>query len=97
MRNIQNSPTKKLDLLLKKSVERLIYKERKKLNSVILDSIEITDELGPLQEYTGKIWITQALKDHKAGVLSEEFACIPMHKVFCIELTFNADEVYTML
>jgi hypothetical protein len=97
MRNIQNSPTKKIDPRLKTSVQRLIYKERKKLNSVILDDIEITDEIAPLQEYTSKIWISQALKIHKAGVRSQEFACIPMHKVFCIGRAFNADEVYTML
>jgi hypothetical protein len=38
-----------------KSVERLIYKEHKKLNSIVLDDVEITNELGPLQKYTGKI------------------------------------------
>ena len=54
-----------------KSVERLIYKEHKKLNSIVLDDVEITNELGPLQKYTGKLWITLALEDHKAGVLSE--------------------------
>ena len=56
MRNLRNLPTKKIqhERCHAKSVERLIYKEHKKLNSIVLDDVEITNELGPLQKYTGK-------------------------------------------
>ena len=46
-RNVQNSLSKAIDPGLKNSVHRLIVDERKKLNAVVLEGIEVTDQLGP--------------------------------------------------
>jgi len=97
MRNVQDSPTKSIDPRLKRSVERLVMKERRKIDSIVLEGVVITDQIGPLHSFTEKIWIGDARKAHHEGVESGNPACIPLHKVFCIGRAFNADECYTML
>jgi len=97
MRNVQNSPSKAIDPALKNSVHRLIVNERKKLRTVVLEGIEVTDQLGPLQQLTDRLWFSVAKKAHIDGVRNKQPACIPLHKVFCIGRAFNSDETYTML
>ena len=68
MRNVQNSPSKAIDPVLKNSVHRLIVNERKKLNAVVLEGIEVTDQLGPIQQLTYRIWFSVARKAHIDGI-----------------------------
>ena len=84
IRNVQTSPTKAIDPKLKNSVRRLIMIERKKLHSVTLEGIEVTDQIGPLLQFTDRIWLGAARKAHVQGVQENKPACIPLHKVFCI-------------
>ena len=97
IRNVQTSPTKAIHPRLKHSVRRLIMNERRKLHAVTLEGIEVIDQIGPLQQFTDRIWITDARDAHKEGVKNNQPACIPLHKVFCIGRAFNSDETYTML
>ena len=97
IRNVQTSPTKAIDPKLKNSVRRLIMTERKKLHSVTLEGIEVTDQIGPLLQFTDRIWFPAARKAHVAGVQQNQPTCIPLHKVFCIGRAFNSEEMYTML
>jgi hypothetical protein len=97
IRNLQNSPTKAIDPVLKNSVHRLIVNERKKLNAVLLEGIEVTDQLGTIQQLTDRIWFSVARKAHIAGIQNKQPQCIPLHKVFCIGRAFNSEETYTML
>ena len=50
--NLQDSPTKSIDPRLKRCVERLVMKEHRKIDSIVLKSMVITDQMGPLQEVT---------------------------------------------
>ena len=64
---------------------------------MVLEGIEVTDQLGPIQQLTDQIWFSVARKAHIAGIQNKQPACIPLHKVFCIGRTFNSEETYTML
>ncbi len=97
MRKVQNSPSKAIDPVLKNSAHRLIVNERKKLNAVVLEGIKVTDQLGPIQQLTNRIWFSVARKAHIAGIQNKQQACIPLHKVFCIGRAFNSEETYIML
>jgi hypothetical protein len=67
------------------------------LNAVLLEGIEVTDQLGTIQQLTDRIWFSVARKAHIAGIQNNQPQCIPLHKVFCIGRAFNSEETYTML
>ena len=50
MRWVQHSPIKKLDAVLKNSVQHMIHQERSKLTNVMLEGVEVTTELSSLKK-----------------------------------------------
>ena len=79
IRDVQDSPTKKIDAKLKQSVSRLVRKERKRINKIILEGVPVDNTLGSLAALSDTLWFGKALEQHKAG------NCIPdVHKVYVI-------------
>ena len=95
--NWQESPTKKIDPQLKKSVERMVRKVRKTIESVSLEGVELDGSIGSLQALSDKVWFEDARKAHVAGVKKGEPACIPLHRVHCIARALDPAEQYVFL
>ena len=68
LRNVQESPTKRINNDLKKSVARAIRKERVQANKVTLGGIELDNTLGTLRQITDVFWFKTALKEHRSGI-----------------------------
>ena len=67
LRNIQDSPTKKIDRKLKTSVQNFVRKERRAIKSFLLDGEEIDNTLGSLRRLSDKLWFPEALQSHRDG------------------------------
>ena len=81
LRNIQDSPTKKIDHKLKKSVARLVRKERAQIILVTLDSVTIDNSVGSLARLAEAIWFGEndAVKQHQRG-----HQCMDLFKSYII-------------
>ena len=92
LRNVQNSPTKKIDHRLKKSIARQIRKERKSVNTVILGGVELDTTLGALSRVTDAVWLGTAVSKHQSGT-----KCIELHQVYVIGRQFDAADRMVMI
>ena len=97
IKNVQDSPTKQIDPKLKKSVERLIRRERSKILTVECEGIVLNSDLGSLKQLADKIYMKNALQAHIAGVSGGPPDCIDCFRVFCIGKTFVGVERCAML
>ena len=79
LRNVQDSLTKKIDHKLKKSVARLVRKERAQIISVTLDGVTIDNSVGSLARLAEAIWFGDAVKQHQRG-----HQCIDLFKSYII-------------
>ena len=75
---MQDSQTKHIDAKLKKSVTRLVRKERKNINKILLEGVAINNTNGSLAALSDAIWFGDAVKAHPHG------ECLDVHKVFII-------------
>ena len=91
LRNVQDSPTKRINNDLKKSVARAIRKERVSANKVTLGGIELDNTLGTLRQITDVFWFKTALEDHRNG------NCLDMHQPYIIGRQFDADNRMVVL
>jgi hypothetical protein len=79
IRNVQDSPTKKIDAKLKSCVTRFVRKQRTSINKIMLEGVPVDNTLGSLSALSDVLWFGKALERHKAG------ECIPdVHKVYVI-------------
>ena len=62
IRNLQDSPTKELNPMMKKSVQRLVRRERKQINTVLLDNVEVDNTLGSISRLAEKMWMADAIE-----------------------------------
>ena len=79
--NVQNSPTKEIDAALRKSVVRLVRKERRQINSVLLEGVVVDNTIGSLAKLTYAIWLGDTVKKHIAVNLS---VCLDIFKVYIV-------------
>ena len=78
IRNVQDSPSKKIDAKLKASVTRLVRRERQNITKIQLDGVTVDNTLGSLSALSDSLWFGNALDQHKAG------NCLDVHKVYII-------------
>jgi hypothetical protein len=78
IRNVQDSPTKHIDPQLKKSVQRLVRKQRASINSVLLEGVTIDNTIGSLARLSQVLWFGDAVQKHKAG------ECLDVFKIYVI-------------
>ena len=84
IKNVQDSPTKKIDPKLKESVARLIRHERAKLLTVVCDGVELNGDMGSLKTLVDKIFIKDAILAHIHGLSIGAPQCMDCFKTFCI-------------
>ena len=75
---MQDSPSKNIDPVLKKSVARLVRKERIAITSVQLDGVTVHNAVGSLAQLSENIWLCDALERHKHG------KCLDISKIYII-------------
>ena len=73
---MQDSLTKHIDVKLKNSVSRLVRKQRKHINKILLGGVTIDNTISSLAALSDAIWFGDAVKAHQQG------HCLDMHKVF---------------
>ena len=78
IRSVQDSPTKTIDPLLKKSVARLVRKARSEIISVQLDGVTVDNTIGSLAQLSERIWFGDAIERHKSG------ECLDIFKIYII-------------
>ena len=66
IRNIRNSPTKEIDAALRKSVVRLVRKERRQINFMLLEGVAVDNTIGRLAKLADAIWFGDAVNKHIA-------------------------------
>ena len=88
--NLQDSPNKKIDPKLRKSVERAVRLERSKVVSYELEGVVLDSSVSSIVQLGEKLWIVDALRKHREG------ECIDLHKVFIIGRQAVARERYAM-
>jgi len=64
LRNVQDSPTKAINHRYKKSVTRLVQKQRREIIAVELDGVTVDNTVGSLAKLAEKIWIVEAIYEH---------------------------------
>jgi len=78
IRNIQDSPTKSSDPIMKKSVQRQVREQRGVINEVLFRGVTVTNKLSSLAALADAMWFGDALKQHQEG------QCIDLFQVFVI-------------
>ena len=91
MRNIQDSPSKKIDYRHANSVRNFVRKERRTITNFLLDGVEIDNTLGSLSRLSDQLWFPDALEQHRSG------QCIELFKPFVIGRQFFDTERTIML
>ena len=78
IRNVQNSPTKEIDAALRQSVVRLVRKERREINTVLLEGAAVDNTVGSLAKLSDALWFCDAVRKHMAG------ECLDVFKVYIV-------------
>jgi hypothetical protein len=91
MRNLQDSPSKKIDYRHANSVKNHVRKERRSITTFLLDGVEIDNTLGSLSRLSDQLWFADALAQHRSG------QCIDLFKPFVIGRQFFDAERTIML
>ena len=63
--NLQDSPNKKIDPKLRKSVERAVRLERSKVVSYELEGVVLDSSVNSMVQLGEKLWIVDALRKHR--------------------------------
>ena len=79
LRNVQDSPTKAINHRYKKSVTRLVQKQRREIIAVELDGVTVDNTVGSLAKLAEKIWIVEAIYEHEV-----QGKCMPLFKTYVI-------------
>ena len=83
MKDVQESPTKKIHSELKDSVTRLIHHERAKFPTVLFNGVERSSDIGSLKALAVKIFMQDAIRAHIHGLSIGAPQCIDCFKTFC--------------
>ena len=67
IRNVQNSPTKEIDAALRQSVVLLVRKDRREINTVLLEGVSLDNTVGSLAKLSDALWFGDAVRKHIAG------------------------------
>ena len=74
----QNSQTKEIDAALRQSVVRLVRKERREINTVLLEGVSVDNTVGSLAKLSDAVWFGDAVRKHTAG------ECLDVFKVYIV-------------
>ena len=99
MKNVQGSPTKKIDPKLKKSVERLIRREQSKILTVECEGVVLNSDLLSLKQLKDQIYMKNTLQAHiaSAGLSCGSPNCLNCFRIFCIDKAFVVPSVVECL